>query len=88
MREHLRTIADWIAARIGATSFETEADRITLRISDREYTVRVDDDFLAEYPRDEIFAKLEQWHVADELCRAEGLHFILTPSGLRLASSN
>lgn len=84
----LKGIADSIALQIGATSVETRADRIAFRIGDREYTVRIDPDFLTAYPGEEALNRISQWNVADELCRAEGLHFILTPAGLRLASSN
>ena len=86
--EQIGRIKQWLAGQLGATSAENHADRITLRISDREYTLRIDPSYLCAYPGDRAVEMLQQWHVADELCRAEGLHFILTPSGLRLGSSN
>ena len=84
----LARIADWIATEIGATSVQTGENRITLRISDREYTLQIDPDFLSAHPGDDAMTMIRQWNVPAELCRAEGLHFMLTPAGLRLASSN
>jgi hypothetical protein len=86
----IQQIGQWLATNIGADSCKASAERdiITLNIGRREYTLRFDPAFLSEHSDAEVFSKLREWDVPGELCRGEGLHFIVSEAGLRLASSN
>ena len=35
-----------------------------------------------------ILQALDEWHVLEEICRGEGLQYVMTKKGLRLDSSN
>jgi hypothetical protein len=62
--------------------------RFTVEKDEREYELQVDGNVLDGYSAEELPARLEQWNVREELCRAEGLPVVLTERGVRLVSSN
>jgi hypothetical protein len=61
---------------------------ISIRHGECEYTLRVDEDFIAAYQVQEVPGLLSTWNVAAELTRSEGIPLMLTAAGIRLASSN
>jgi hypothetical protein len=90
----IRSIKSYISAEISGSEVsahdETQTGETVILVHDREcqYTLRVDEDFLAAYPEREIPDLLRRWHVANELTRSEGMPLTLTAAGVRLASSN
>ncbi len=59
-----------------------------LQKDEMSYIVEFDADFLAERDVPAILQTLDEWRVLEELCRGEGLQYVLTKRGLRLDSSN
>ncbi|HET8546909.1 MAG TPA: hypothetical protein VFL57_02855 [Bryobacteraceae bacterium] len=54
----------------------------------RHYQLQIDADVLDRYSAEQLPARLDEWKLTEELCRAEGLPVVLTERGVRLASSN
>ena len=59
-----------------------------LRKDDMSYALEFETDFLAERDVPAILHTLDEWRVLEEICRGEGLRYVVTKRGLRLDSSN
>ena len=59
-----------------------------LRKDDLNYALEFESDFLADNNVTAILQTLDEWRVLEELCRGEGLRYVVTKRGLRLDSSN
>jgi hypothetical protein len=59
-----------------------------LRKDEMSYAIEFDADFVAERDVPAILNALDEWHVVEELCRGEGLQYVVMKRGLRLDSSN
>lgn len=56
--------------------------------SDNQYTIEFEHEILKNHDPDQMLQLLDDWQVVEELCRGEGLRYVLTERGLRLDSSN
>jgi hypothetical protein len=59
-----------------------------LRKDEMNYIVEFDADLLAEWDVPAILKALDEWRVVGEICRGEGLQYVVMKRGLRLDSSN
>jgi hypothetical protein len=59
-----------------------------LRKDDMSYALEFESEFVADNDVPAILHALDEWHVLEEICRGEGLQYVLTKRGLRLDSSN
>jgi hypothetical protein len=82
--EYLRQKFDWAQERdSGAAGIGIDAGEGRDR-----WHITVSEDFLDEHDPGTVRKLLEDWNLAGEMRRSEGLHLTVSPAGIRLESSN
>lgn len=82
--DYLRQKFDWAEEReSGAAGIGIDAGEGANR-----WHITVSEDFLGERDPRDVRRLLEEWNLAGEMRRSEGLDLTVSPAGIRLESSN
>ena len=82
--DYLRQRFDWAEEReTGPAGIAIEAGE-----NDERWHITVSEDFLDEHDPASVRSLLEEWNLAGEMRRSEGLDLTVSPAGIRLKSAN